>query len=157
LQLEQQEESGDERLHLEKINSVSAQAARNHLLPCHWLAGRRLITFRYQSVGSERVLIVIAAYYVLFAVMGGSNNALLLETLAGTLFVAVAVWGFKSSLWLVVAALALHGFFDIGHDAVIANPGVPGWWPEFCLTADVAWLLGSERLRASATAGNVGA
>ena len=37
---------------------------------------------------------------------------------------------------------------------VIVNPGVPAFWPDFCLTRDVmnaaylAWLLKSQRLRA---------
>ena len=102
------------------------------------------------------VMIVVASYYALFAIMGASTHALVLESLAGTAFVATAVWGFKSSLWLVVAALAAHGIFDLGHGTVISNPGVPGWWPEFCSTIDVtlaaylAWLLKSGRLRAPA-------
>jgi hypothetical protein len=102
------------------------------------------------------VTIVIASYYALFAVMGASPHALVLESLVGTVFLATAVWGFKSSLWLVVAALAAHGIFDLGHSTVISNPGVPSWWPQFCLTFDVtlaaylAWLLRSGRLRAAA-------
>jgi hypothetical protein len=93
------------------------------------------------------VTIVIAFYYVLFAVMGASTNALVLESLAGAVFVAAAVAGFRWSLWIVVVALAAHGIFDITHGRVIANPGVPNWWPAFCLTYDVtaaaylAWLL----------------
>jgi hypothetical protein len=102
------------------------------------------------------VTMVIASYYALFAVMGASTHALLLESLVGTVFLAVAVSGFKSSLWLVVAALAAHGIFDLLHGTVISNPGVPSWWPQFCLTFDVtlaaylAWLLRRGRLRAPA-------
>jgi len=93
------------------------------------------------------VTIVIASYYVLFAVMGASTNAIVLESLAGAVFLAVAAAGFRWSLWIVVVALAAHGIFDLAHDRVIANPGVPNWWPAFCLTYDVtaaaylAWLL----------------
>ena len=93
------------------------------------------------------LLVVIASYYVLFAVMGGSGHALVVETLVMTGFLLVAVIGFKKSLWLVVAALAAHGIFDFLHGHVVANPGVPAWWPAFCLTYDVtaaaflAWLL----------------
>ena len=102
------------------------------------------------------VTIVIASYYALFAVMGDSTHALVLESLAGAVFLAVAASGFRSSLWLVVVALAAHGIFDLGHGALISNPGVPRWWPEFCLTYDVtaaaylAWLLKSRRIRAGA-------
>ena len=102
------------------------------------------------------VTIVIASYYVLFAVMGASTHTLVLEALAGAVFLLSAVYGFRSSLWFVVAALAAHGIFDLVHDSAIPNPGVPAWWPEFCLAYDVtaavylAWLLRSGRVRAAA-------
>ncbi len=83
------------------------------------------------------ILIVIASYYALFAVMGGSPHALLVESTAITVFLAAAVVGFKRSLWLVVAALAAHGVFDAFHNRLITNPGVPLWWAQFCLTYDV--------------------
>jgi len=100
------------------------------------------------------VMIVIGALYSLFAAMGASGRVLVLEALAGTVFVASAVVGFKSSLWIVAAALAAHGVFDLFHGKVIADPGVPVWWPQFCLAYDVtaagylAWLLWSGRLKA---------
>jgi hypothetical protein len=102
------------------------------------------------------VTIVIASYYALFAVMGASTHALVLESLVCGVFLAVAVTGFRWSLWVVVVALAAHGIFDLTHAAIISNPGVPSWWPEFCLTYDVtaaaylAWLLKSGRIRAAA-------
>ena len=83
------------------------------------------------------LLLVIASYYVLFAVIGGSGHALVVETLVMIGFLLVAVIGFKKSLWLVVAALAAHGVLDVFHGRVVANPGVPAWWPAFCLTYDV--------------------
>jgi hypothetical protein len=101
------------------------------------------------------VTIVIAGLYVLFAAMGASTQALVLESIAGVGFIVAAVFGFKSSLWVVAAALAAHGIFDFIHGAVISNPGVPVWWPEFCLAYDVtaaaylAWLLRSGRVRAA--------
>lgn len=102
------------------------------------------------------VTIVIASYYVLFAVMGASIHALILESLAGVVFLLVSAYGFRSSLWVVMAALAVHGMFDLVHGFAIPNPGVPTWWPEFCLAFDVtaaaylAWLLWSGRVRATA-------
>src|SRR2546422_7347756 len=78
------------------------------------------------------LLVVIASYYVLFAVMGGSGHALVMETLVMTGFLLVAVIGFKKNLWLVVAALAAHGVFDFFHGRVVVNHGVPAWWPAFC-------------------------
>jgi hypothetical protein len=102
------------------------------------------------------VTIVIASYYVLFAVMGAPAGVIVLESLVGAVFLALAISGLRSSLWVVVVALAAHGIFDLVHGQAIANPGVPGWWPQFCLTYDVtaagylAWLLRSGRIRAAA-------
>ena len=83
-------------------------------------------------------LIVIAAYYVLFATMGGAQ-ALPGELLAATLFVVVAIVGFRTSLWWVAAGIAGHGIFDwVVHPRLIANPGMPQFWPAFCGSIDVA-------------------
>jgi len=101
------------------------------------------------------VLIVIAAYYILFAAMAGSREALLGEVLPAILFVAAAGLGFKRSAWIVVAGLALHGVFDFFHHAVITNSGVPAWWPGWCLAYDVtaaAYLAGLIRVRGAASA-----
>ena len=93
------------------------------------------------------VMIVIALYYVLFAAMSGSVQTVLLESVVMLLFAIAAVVGFKSSAWIVVAALAGHGVFDAIHGHVLENSGVPVWWPAFCLAYDVgaaaglAWLL----------------
>lgn len=101
-------------------------------------------------------MIVIASLYVLFAAMGAPPHTLVTELAVGAVFIGVATWGFKSSLWLVVLALAAHGIFDFFHGALVPNPGVPAWWPEFCLAYDVvaaaylAWLLVRGRVRAAA-------
>jgi hypothetical protein len=93
------------------------------------------------------VLIVVASYYVLFAVMGGSIGALVQESAAMSVFALCATVGFKRSPWIVVAGLAAHGVFDFFHVHAVSNPGVPEWWPGFCLSYDVgaaavlAWLL----------------
>lgn len=88
-------------------------------------------------------LIVIAAYYVLFATMSGSNKVLLTETLIASGFLLLAVIGFKKSTWLVAAAIAGHGVFDLVHSSFITNTGMPVWWPGFCAAADIViggWL-----------------
>jgi hypothetical protein len=103
------------------------------------------------------VLAVIASYYGLFAVMGGSMQALVVESLVMAAFLGATVLGFKRNLWLVVAALAAHGIFDFFHAQLISNPGVPAWWPAFCLTYDLAaaaylaWLLRRSRVAANAS------
>jgi len=93
------------------------------------------------------VAIVVATYYVLFAVMGGTTHALLIELGVMAAFVVVAVAGFKRNFWLVAAALVGHGVFDIFHAGLVTNAGVPEYWPAFCMSYDVgaggilAWLL----------------
>lgn len=102
------------------------------------------------------VTIVVASYYVLYAVIGGSTHALVLELLAGSVFIVAAVVGFRWSLWIAAAALAGHGVFDFAHAFLIANPGVPVFWPDFCAAYDIAagaflaWLIKSGRVRPAA-------
>lgn len=83
------------------------------------------------------VLIVIATLYLLFAAIAESTRALLAEAVPALVFVSLAALGFRKTPWLVVAGLAFHGVFDFFHPAVIANPGVPVWWPGWCLAYDV--------------------
>src|ERR1041385_9557578 len=83
-------------------------------------------------------LIVIAAYYVLFATMGGPQ-ALPSELIAATVFIVVAIVGFRTSLWWVAAGIAGHGGFDfVVHPRLIANPGMPVFLPAFCGSIDLA-------------------
>ena len=96
-----------------------------------------LAGFDRDRVFYPTLLTVIATYYILFAVMGSSTPALTIETLVAGTFLMLAVAGFKKNLWLVVAALAGHGVFDFFHHLVIQNPGVPVWWPGFCLSFDI--------------------
>ena len=100
------------------------------------------VVMRYVGFDRDRafyptVLIVIASYYVLFAVMGGSMQTVLLESVGVTAFAGAAIAGFKSSAWIVVFGLAGHGVFDWFHGLLIENPGVPVWWPAWCLAYDV--------------------
>jgi hypothetical protein len=100
------------------------------------------------------VTVVVASYYCLFAVMGASSQALLFETVIAMAFVAAAAVGFRSSLWIAAMALAAHGVFDVVHDRFVSNPGVPPWWPDFCMAFDLvaagylAWLIRSSRVQA---------
>ena len=69
--------------------------------------------------------------------MGSSMRALALESVIAAVFLALAVAGFMKNLWVTVAALVGHGIFDFFHHLLIQNPGVPMWWPGFCLAFDV--------------------
>ncbi len=100
------------------------------------------------------VTMVIASYYLLFAVMAGSTAALIADGVIATGFVALAVAGFRINLWWVVAALAAHGAMDAVHGHLVDNPGVPSWWPGFCGAYDfaaagwLAWQLSIGRIPA---------
>jgi hypothetical protein len=116
----------------------------------------RYVGFDRDRAFYPTVMIVIALYYVLFAVMSGSVQAVVIESVVMTLFAAAAVAGFKSNAWIVAVALAGHGILDAVHGHVVENTGVPAWWPAWCLAYDVgaaaglAWLL-----RRGLTASNV--
>jgi len=104
------------------------------------------------------VLIVVASYYVLFAVMGGSGRTIVVELLIMAAFVVSASLGFRQSLWLAVVGLAGHGVMDFFHAGLVQNPGVPVWWPAFRGSYDVAaagylaWRLTRVAARRAAVA-----
>lgn len=107
----------------------------------------RMVGFDRDRAFYPTVLAVIATYYGLFGVMGGSAPALLAESVFVAAFFVLVVLGFKFSVWLIVAGLVAYGVFDFFHAHLITDPGVPVWWPQFCLAFDVtaaaflAWLL----------------
>lgn len=105
----------------------------------------KLVGFDRDRAFYPTVLIVIGSYYSLFAVMGESHHpALEIETAVGLVFVALAILGFKKSMWLAAAGIFGHGLFDFFvHPSLVTNPGMPVWWPGFCGTIDIllgAWL-----------------
>jgi hypothetical protein len=101
------------------------------------------------------LLMVIASYYALFAVMGAAPGALARESVAIAGFLLVSIVGFKHNPWVLVGGLCAHGLFDFSHAYLIANSGVPAWWPGFCLTYDVAagtylaWRLSRSQIDAT--------
>jgi hypothetical protein len=99
--------------------------------------GATAVGFDRERVFYPAVLIVVATYYVLFAAMDGSIPVVVRESVSAGAFVVAAGIGFRTRLWLVAAAIAGHGIFDSVHHLLIENPGVPQWWPGFCMAADV--------------------
>jgi hypothetical protein len=73
----------------------------------------------------------------LFAAMAPSGQALAIEIVVASAFLLFAVIGYKRNLWLVAIALVGHGAFDFVHHFLIENPGVPHWWPGFCMVFDL--------------------
>ena len=95
-----------------------------------------LAGFDRDRVFYPTLLTVIATYYILFAVMGSSTPAMIIESLVAGAFWVLAVVGFKRNLWVIAAGLAGHGVFDFFHHGFIQNPGVPVFWPGFCGSFD---------------------
>ena len=96
------------------------------------------------------VLIIIASYYVLFAVLGGSGHALVWELVIAVPFATVAILGALYLPTLVGTGIIAHGLFDLVHDVLIENPGVPAWWPSFCASIDLLlglWVVTLARSR----------
>ena len=91
------------------------------------------------------VLTVVGMLYVLFAVMAGGQG-LLPEVGFFAIFAALAAVGFRWSMWIVAAGLALHGLFDFIRYSVLVAPGAPTWWPAFCGSYDVVAALGLTAL-----------
>ena len=116
------------------------------ILPFAWGLGLALaigLLARLSGLDRDRAfypvtLLVIASLYMLFAAIAGGGALFLAETPGLLLFGAAAVIGFRTSLWLVAAGLFAHGLFDAVHGELIANPGVPAWWPAFCAAYDIA-------------------
>ncbi len=96
------------------------------------------------------VLIIIASYYVLFAVIGGSGHALAWELVIAIAFSIVAIIGAFVLPMLVGVGIIAHGLFDFVHHIFIDNSGVPTWWPLFCGSIDVMlglWVIILSRSR----------
>lgn len=90
------------------------------------------------------LLIVIASYYVLFAVMSG--HPVWPEIVFATVFSIMAITA--ALKWRLLAGLGifLHGVFDFARGGTIGDGGAPEWWPAFCGGVDVVlgvWLLGA--------------
>ena len=90
------------------------------------------------------VLVIIGSYYVLFAVLGGSGHALVWELVVAVAFSVIAITGALYVPILVGIGITAHGLFDLVHDDLIENSGVPTWWPGFCGSIDVVlglWVI----------------
>lgn len=93
-------------------------------------------------------LLVLPIVYVVFALVDGSGDIAGKELVAGLpwLFAGIALLWFKVpySTAIVGAFWLLHAIYDVAHDELFVNPGVPGWYPLACFGTDVvigAYLL----------------
>lgn len=102
----------------------------------------RLVGFDRDRAFYPTVLVVVGALYVLFATMAENPSGIMLEVPFFVLFAALAVIGFKTSMWWVVGGLALHGLFDFVRQSWLPGSGVPSFWPAFCGSYDVVAAAG---------------
>jgi len=83
---------------------------------------------------------IILSIYIGFALKDKSKSQLLLQIAVAAIFLALTLAGLWSSPWYLVAALILHGFWDLLHDYKIIKTKVMPWYPDFCIVVD--WVLG---------------
>jgi hypothetical protein len=93
------------------------------------------------------LVIAIALLYEAFAASAGSWAAAAAELTPCALFVVVACAAYRADRRLAITALLAHGMFDGVHALFIDNPGVPAWWPAYCLAYDVTQAILATRLR----------
>lgn len=105
--------------------------------------------FNYFKFDEERsyyptILMVIALYYVLFAVMESQIEVIVAEIAVASLFITGALYGAVRSLRLVAVLLILHGIYDVIHPHFMSYDSVPAWWPMYCFYVDAIlgfWIL----------------
>jgi hypothetical protein len=134
------------------------ERARRHLIPVFvgiLLAIGIAALAKFTRFDQDRsfystVLIIIASYYVLFAVLDGSARVLVWELVIAVIFSTVAIIGALFLPTLVGIGIIAHGLFDLVHNVFIENSGLPAWWPSFCASIDVLlglWVVSLPRLR----------
>ena len=88
------------------------------------------------------ILVFIASFYVLFAVMAG--HSVYRELLIASTFFTAAILGAYKSLFIVGLGIIAHGLYDIFHVIVFSQNVAPIWWPSFCGAVDLTlglWVI----------------
>lgn len=88
------------------------------------------------------LLVTVASYYVAFAFAAG--DAIISESYICFLFILIALAGALNNIRIIGFGIFMHGVFDVFHHQLIANAGVPDWWPTFCATFDFVfgfWVM----------------
>lgn len=85
-------------------------------------------------------LLVLPFVYIVFAVLEEAPNAAGKEFVAGLPWIVagIALLWFKvpRATVIVGAFWILHAFYDVVHDELFINPGVPDWYPIACVGTD---------------------
>ncbi|MEH6549683.1 MAG: hypothetical protein V7711_09445 [Pseudomonadales bacterium] len=87
----------------------------------------------------------LAIIYIAFALYAGDLEALGQEIFWGIPLVFVAMLlrrgSFRGSVYLVACAWLAHGLYDVCHDLLFINEGVPKWYPLLCAGFDLIVAL----------------
>lgn len=93
-------------------------------------------------------LLALPGIYAFFALQAGEQAVGVKEVIygvpyvvAGLVFTFVSV---RQSAVVVGVFWLLHGLYDLAHNQLITNTGVPGWYPIFCFVVDA--VIGSYLL-----------
>lgn len=90
----------------------------------------------------ELGLLSLPGFYFAFALNTGNVDIGLAELMWGLPFIVGSGIGLvllsRPLARLIIGFLWLaHGSFDLVHERLIVNPGMPVWWPIFCVTFDI--------------------
>jgi len=102
-------------------------------LPIH-LVLPEAVSIQFAAV----ILGLVAGIYAGFALQDGRAHILAIEGLAALAFLAFALAGLVWSPWLIPAAYALHGVWDLLHHRRIPTE-MPSWYPPMCAVYD--WIF----------------
>jgi uncharacterized protein DUF6010 len=81
-------------------------------------------------------LAMIAAIYLGFAFSDGRPSIVILELVAGTVFIVLALLGLWLAPMFIAAGLILHGLWDLAHRPHAIPTKLPAWYPPFCAAYD---------------------
>lgn len=108
-----------------------------------------------ESWAYSAIVISLPLIYVVFALFAGDYSVAVMELLLGAPFiiggVVCLIFRLPMSAIIIGILWVAHGVFDLMHNQLFVNPGVPEWYPFFCAAVDVViggyviWL--ASRLR----------
>jgi hypothetical protein len=84
-------------------------------------------------------LTMIGAIYLGFALSDGRLSIMILEGLAGTAVIVLALLGLWWAPGIVAVGLILHAFWDLAHRPRLVTTKVPRWYPPFCAAYDLVF------------------
>ncbi len=114
----------------------------------------RLVKVDRHRLFAPALLVIVAGFYVGFALASGSSPVIMRELFAACLFLILAIAGGAFYIPIAIFGLLLHGVFDAFHHSFVMNPALPAWWPAFCVGFNIAialwvwrlWKLGKARI-----------